>query len=69
MGHWCRICGRILANERFSGKGHRNHICKKCSQRPKEEIELIDNDDELFGYLKQSHISEKNIGKDTKRFN
>ncbi|MEA4901536.1 hypothetical protein [Desulfitobacterium sp.] len=31
MGHYCRICGRIRANEKFSGKGHKNHICKDCS--------------------------------------
>lgn len=23
----------IKANEKFSGKGHRNHICKKCSKK------------------------------------
>ncbi|SFG79600.1 hypothetical protein SAMN02982927_02803 [Sporolactobacillus nakayamae] len=33
MGHYCRICGRTRANEKFSGKGHRNHICKDCSRR------------------------------------
>ena len=31
MGHYCRICGRTRANEKFSGKGHKNHICKDCS--------------------------------------
>jgi len=63
MGHWCRICGRNLPNEKFSGKGHRNHICRKCSKLPKEERDHIDQEDELFGYLKQSHISEKNISR------
>lgn len=29
-GHFCKICGRTLANEKFSGKGHRQHICKDC---------------------------------------
>lgn len=33
MGHYCRICGRTRPNEKFSGKGHRNHICKDCSRR------------------------------------
>ncbi|WP_262393179.1 hypothetical protein [Sporolactobacillus inulinus] len=32
MGHYCRICGRTRPNEKFSGKGHRNHICKDCSR-------------------------------------
>lgn len=31
MGHYCRICGRTRANEKFSGKGHKNHICKDCT--------------------------------------
>lgn len=31
MGNYCRICGRTRANEKFSGKGHKNHICKDCS--------------------------------------
>lgn len=31
MGHYCRICGRIRANEKFSGKGHKIHVCKDCS--------------------------------------
>ena len=38
MGHYCRICGRVRANGRFSGKGHRIHACKDCSRLPKEEI-------------------------------
>ena len=31
MGHYCRICGRTRANEKFSGKGHASHICKDCA--------------------------------------
>lgn len=31
MGHYCSICGRTRANEKFSGKGHKNHVCKDCS--------------------------------------
>ena len=29
-GHYCRICGDYKANEKFSGKGHAQHICKSC---------------------------------------
>jgi hypothetical protein len=61
VGHYCRICGRIRANERFSGKGHRIHICKECSRRPREERETVEHEDEICGYLRQSHISEKNV--------
>jgi hypothetical protein len=28
MGHYCRLCGRVRANERFGGRGHRDHVCK-----------------------------------------
>ncbi len=61
MGHWCRICERVLPNEKFSGKGHRNHICKKCAGLPKEKLEEIEQNNEFYGYLKQSNISKKNM--------
>ena len=38
MGHYCKICGRTKANEKFTGKGHKNHICKKCSNKPKSKL-------------------------------
>ena len=63
MGHWCRICGESKPNEKFSGKGHRNHICKECSRKPKDERDAIDQEDEIFGYLNQSNISKKNIAR------
>lgn len=31
-GHYCKICGCHKANEKFTGKGHANHICKECQQ-------------------------------------
>lgn len=61
MGHYCRICGRVRPNEKFSGKGHKSHVCKECSRMPKEKREAIEQEDEIFEYLKQSHISAKNI--------
>lgn len=63
MGHWCRICDRNRANEQFSGKGHKNHICKDCAKKPKEEIEIIDQEQEIFRYLQQSNISAKNFSR------
>ena len=63
MGHWCRICHGVLPNEQFSGKGHKNHICKKCSGMPKEKQEATEQKVEIFGYLKQSNISKKNISR------
>ncbi len=38
-GHFCWSCQCSLPNERFSGRGHRNHLCKKCSKLGKEELE------------------------------
>ena len=29
-GHYCWVCRRVLPNERFSGRGHRDHVCKPC---------------------------------------
>ena len=60
MGHWCRICGATKSNESFSGKGHKNHICKECSRKPKEEIEKIDHLAEIINFMDQSNISKKN---------
>lgn len=66
MGPYCRICGRSRPNEKFSGKGHKIHICKECARKPKEERDTIEQEDEILGYLKQSHISQKNISRLTK---
>ncbi|MCF6158979.1 MAG: hypothetical protein E3K32_10515 [wastewater metagenome] len=63
MGHYCRICGRRRSNEKFSGKGHKTHVCKECARMPKEEREAIEQEDEIFGFLTQSHISAKNISR------
>ena len=62
-GHYCRICRRTRPNEKFSGKGHRNHICKDCARKPKSDIDEIDQKQEIFGYLEQSNISKKNINR------
>lgn len=37
QGHYCKICGKYKANEKFSGKGHANHICKTCASLPAEK--------------------------------
>ena len=50
-------------NEAFSGEGHRNHICRSCSRLPKNEMDSIDQKDEIFSFLGQSHISQKNISR------
>ena len=37
-GHWCWCCGRIRANEKFSGKGHARHLCRDCARLGAEEL-------------------------------
>lgn len=32
QGHYCRVCGRYRANEKFSGKGYCQHVCKDCNR-------------------------------------
>jgi hypothetical protein len=61
MGRFCRICRQSLPNENFSGKDHKQCICKKCQKRPREEITLIETKDELLHYWEQSNISALNI--------
>ena len=61
MPHYCRICGRNRPNEKFSGRGHRDHICKDCQRLPRDQREYVDRMDELYGFLEQSNISSKNI--------
>ncbi|WP_062105436.1 hypothetical protein [Bacillus niameyensis] len=31
-GHFCNGCGYFLPNEKFSGRGHREHLCKECKK-------------------------------------
>ena len=37
-GDYCKVCGRILPNEKFSGKGYAAHICKACAKKPEEKL-------------------------------
>lgn len=63
MGHFCRLCGCTKPNEAFSGKGHRIHVCKACARLPKEERDAIEQSDEIFRFLEQSHISARNVAR------
>jgi hypothetical protein len=37
-GCYCWSCGRRRANERFSGRGRRQHLCNDCKRLGKEEL-------------------------------
>jgi len=63
MGHYCRICCCYRPNEQFSANGHRTRVCKRCSRRPKEERQAIEERDEIYSFLDQSNISEKNLAR------
>ncbi|MBM4027812.1 MAG: hypothetical protein FJ280_20790 [Planctomycetes bacterium] len=39
------------------------HICKRCARMPKEQREGIECRDEIFNYMRQSHISDKNVSR------
>ncbi|PGT80939.1 hypothetical protein [Bacillus sp. AFS040349] len=41
-GHYCFGCDRYRANEKFSGKGHRQHICKECKSKGKGKENFLD---------------------------
>lgn len=60
MGHYCRICGRERANEKFSGKGHKIHVCKDCMRLPQEERQAVEEEQEIWGYLGQEPIPPQN---------
>jgi len=63
MGHYCRICGQDRPNEQFSGKGHRIHVCKRCNAKPKRERKAIEDTNSIFAFMRQSHISERNVAR------
>ena len=63
-GHYCENCGEYKSNESFSGKGHAQHICKKCMGEMKKgnknvlnlpfgnnEFEIVDADEYIASVL------------------
>ena len=63
MGHYCWVCGRTRANEKFSGKGHARHVCKDCQRLPREERDAVQALRDIEGFLDQRNISDKNISR------
>ena len=56
-GHYCKVCGRYRANEKFTGKGHAMHICKDCAKLPPEvkaEQETLNRLSNLPWYLSKA---------------
>lgn len=48
-GHYCKVCGRVLPNEKFSGKGHAAHICKECAKLPVEKRNELMTVNQIMG--------------------
>ena len=63
LSHYCWVCGRTRANERFSGKGHARHICKDCQRLPREQRDRVQALLEVEGFLEQKNISGKNVAR------
>lgn len=59
-GHYCYVCARILPNEKFSGRGHNNHICKQCSQKSPEERRELKIVNEITKISVQGNFSKDN---------
>jgi len=63
LGHYCWVCGRTRANEKFSGKGHARHICRDCARLPREDHDRAQALMDIEGLLHQSNISARNIAR------
>ena len=63
MGHYCWVCDRSRPNEKFSGKGHKQHMCKDCARLPRAERDRAQALLEIEGLLNQSNISATNISR------
>jgi hypothetical protein len=50
-----------MTERAVSGKGHSIHVCKRCQAKPKSGRRVVENMDEIFRFMHQSHISEKNV--------
>lgn len=56
------------AERSLRGKGRRARICRKCRRLPREQQEALLNENEIHGFLEQSHISKKNVARLRKHF-
>ena len=63
MSHYCWICDRSRANEKFSGKGHARHICKDCARLPREERDRAQALRDIQSFLSQRNISAGNTSR------
>jgi len=62
MSAYCKSCGGRKPREAFTGRGYRSYTCKKCGRLPGGRRARQDGH-ELWDYLRQSHISAKNMAR------
>jgi hypothetical protein len=64
MGHFCWCCQRKRRNEIFTGRGHRDHICKDCQKLPAKErevrqaIRIVERLCTRDGFVRKKHRAE-----------
>jgi methionyl-tRNA synthetase len=59
-GHYCKVCGEILPNEKFTGKGHAAHICKSCARKPLDEQQEAVALNHICRTFRYSNLSRQN---------
>ena len=59
-GHYCVVCSSVLPNEKFSGKGHSRHICKKCSKKSAAEQDEQIKVNKIYGMTRFMNLSRNN---------
>ena len=59
-GHYCKVCNRIVSNEKFSGRGHSIHICKKCSKLSIEERDERRDINRIYGLYRYTYLTKAN---------
>ena len=63
MAGYCKSCGCRRPSEVFTRKGYRSSTCNDCARLPVEERHARQQEHEIWDYLRQSHISGKNMAR------
>jgi hypothetical protein len=59
MEYMCRICDKVKPKHAFTSNGLKFHTCKNCKLQPYQRTEERKQLDEIFDFLCQTRISEK----------
>lgn len=61
MSGYCKSCGCRRPSEAFTGRGYGSYTCKDCGRLPGGERRARQQEHQIWDYLRQSHISAKNM--------